>query len=163
VCAGDGEKDMIDTDKTPCNCCRELIAKGAPVCYHCGRNQKRLMRWLAPTLQGIGLLVSAALLMLSWGQFSEATKQRKSADEAFRLANVAKIEAEQARDETRKTVEHLRTNIKLLLEMEHLTPAIVLESYDPVKVGRVRQKLEEFAVPDEKERKNWLKSLKQEK
>ena len=27
------------------------------------------------------------------------------------------------------------------------------ESYDPVKVGRVRQRLEEFAVPNEKERK----------
>jgi hypothetical protein len=46
-----GGTEMSDTDKTPCSCCRELIAKGAPVCHYCGRNQKLLVRCLAPTLQ----------------------------------------------------------------------------------------------------------------
>ena len=47
-------------------------------------------------------------------------------------------------------------------KLEHLTPKLVLESYDPIKVGKVREKLEEFAVPDENERKAWLESLRKQ-
>jgi len=80
---------MVDTDKTSCNCCGELITKGAHVCHHCGRNQKLLMRCLAPALQWFSLIVSAALLLLAWGQFNEARNQRQSANEALIRAKAA--------------------------------------------------------------------------
>ena len=91
---------------------------------------------------------------------TQATNASRVALKASAEAKVAKVEAERARDETRNTVEHLRTNIKLVLEVDHLTPKLVLNSYDSVRVEKVRQKLEEFAVPNEKERKKWLESLK---
>jgi len=113
------------------------------------------------------------MMAIAFQQLREATKQRSlaseareeavsarnSASEANKKAIVAQAEAEQARDETRNTVEHLRANIKLMLEMEHLTPTITM-IFDSSRVEKVRQKLEEFAVPDEKERKEWLESLK---
>jgi hypothetical protein len=173
------------TDQTKlCRHCRMSIQKGASVCFHCQRSQGYFSSKLASVasfISVVSMILSIALVTLSWLQFQEATKQRKSADRAVQSADnalsqadsakkgvlkanveakVAKVEAERARDEARNAVEHIRTNIKLVLEMEHLTPTLVLESYDPVRVGRVRQKLEEFAVPDEKERKKWLKSLK---
>jgi hypothetical protein len=78
----------------------------------------------------------------------------------LREASAAKDQAEGARDETLKTVEHLRGNIKLVLEMRYLTPSLLLEKYDRAREQSVRQKLEEFAVPDPNERKKWLESLK---
>lgn len=87
--AESGKKGMNDADKIPCNCCNELITKGSPVCYHCGRNQKLLMRCLAPTAQWLGLILSAVLLLLSWRQFNEATRQRQSADAALSRAIAA--------------------------------------------------------------------------
>jgi hypothetical protein len=80
---------MTDTDKIQCNCCKELITNGAPVCYHCGRNQKFLMRCLAPTAQGIALAISIVLVVLSWYQFNEARNQRQSANEALNRAIAA--------------------------------------------------------------------------
>ena len=129
---------------------------------------------ISSVISVVSIILSIVLVTLSWMQFKEATKQRISADlalsqvEAVREvvlktneeAKMAKVEAQRARDETRNTVEHLRSNIKLMIEMDHLTPKIVDESYDPVRVGKVRQKLEEFAVPNEKERKKWIESLK---
>ena len=107
-------------------------------------------------------------------QFIEAKEQRKSAGRALEQAEAArgdalkasagareaKLSAEQASSEAQKAVANLRTNTKLLLEMDYLTPKLVLESYDPARVKGVRQKLEEFAVPDENERKMWLESLR---
>jgi hypothetical protein len=167
---------MTDQAKL-CRHCRMSIPAGAKVCLYCKRSQGRLSSKLESVggwISVVSMILSIALVTLSWLQFHEATKQRNSADRAVQLADTArkhamkaneeaevgKVEAERARDETRNTVEHLRTNIKLILEMERLTQGIVMESYDPVRVGRVREKLEEFAVPNEQERKKWLKSLK---
>jgi hypothetical protein len=173
------------TDKTkPCQQCKMSIPEGANVCFHCKRSQGRVSSKLesaAGVISIVSMILSIFLVTLSCFQFIEATKQRNAADlvvqsardaqrqaaaaredalKANEEAKVAKNEAELARDETRNAVELLRTNIKLLLEMERLTPKLVLESYDPVRVKRVRQKLEEFAVPNEKERKKWSGSLK---
>lgn len=174
---------MTDQTKS-CRHCKMSIPEGANVCFHCKRSQgcfSSKLESVAGFISVISIILSIALVTLSWLQFREATKQRNSADRAVQSAGdalkqastaredvlkanaeakVARVEAERARDETRNTVEHLRTNIKLLLEIEHLTSKIVWESYDPVRVGRVRQKLEEFAVPNEKERKKWIESLK---
>jgi len=127
------------------------------------------------------IILSIALVTLSWFQFREATRQRNSADkavmsasDALRQATVARadilkvtaetkaaqMEAERARDETRNNLESLRANTRLLLEMDHLTPKIVMKLSDYAKAEKVRKKLEEFAVPDVKERKKWLESLK---
>ena len=76
-------------DKIPCNSCKELIALGAAVCHHCGRNQKRLIRWLGPTVQLLGILVSITLVALSYAQHTEAKHQRQSADAAFNRAAAA--------------------------------------------------------------------------
>ena len=167
-------------DKTKdCRHCRESISEAASVCFHCRRSQGKWTARLesgAPLITVVPIILSIILVIFSWMQFLEAKEQRKSADKAVNEAKAAtttaqkasaKAEeaqgaAEQARDETRNTVENLRTNIKLLLEMEHLTPKLVLESYDPIKVGKVREKLEEFAVPDENERKAWLESLRKQ-
>ena len=163
---------------TDCRHCRTSIPKGASVCPQCNRSQGYFSAKLesgAPTISVVSIILSIVLVILSWLQFREATKQRISADRAVQSAGdaltqalkasaeakVATVEAQRARDETRNTVEHLRTNIKLVLEMQYLTPSIVRSSYDPVKVGKVRQKLEEFAVPNEQEREKWLESLKQ--
>lgn len=73
---------MNEAARTPCNCCKEPITKGASVCYRCGRNQKLLMRGLAPTATWLGVIASAVLVLLSWGQFDEAKRQRLSADAA---------------------------------------------------------------------------------
>ncbi len=173
------------TDQTKnCRHCVMPIPEGASVCFHCKRSQgyfSAKLESITTFITVVSMILSIALVTLSWLQFREATKQRNSADKAVHLAEdaltqvktaredvvkanaeakAAKVAAERARDETRNTVEHLRTNVKLLLEMDHLTPKLVLQSYDPVRVGRVRQKLEEFAVPNEKERKKWLESLK---
>jgi hypothetical protein len=175
----------MTTDQTkPCRHCRTSIPEGANVCFQCRRAQDYFSSKLESATAFItvfSMILSIVLVALSWMQFLEATKQRNSADRAIQSAEdalkqaiaareevlnvsaeakMAKVEAERARDETRNTAENLRTNIKLVLEMEHLTPAIVTEAYDPVRVGKVRQKLEEFAVPNEKERKKWLESLK---
>lgn len=77
------KKGRNDADKISCDCCKELITKGASVCYHCGRDQKPLMRRLAPTLQGASLILSAFLFLFSWLEFNEATRQRQSADAAL--------------------------------------------------------------------------------
>lgn len=82
VGAESGKKGMNDADKILCNRCNELITKGAPVCYHCGRDQTRLMRCLAPA----SLIVAVGLLLLSVLQFFEATRQRQSADAALSRA-----------------------------------------------------------------------------
>ncbi len=106
--------------------------------------------------------------------FKRADKALIEADKALKQANtlreglikastdaeVAKIEVERANVEIRNNKEELRYFTKLFLEMEALTPSMLDESYDPVRVGKVRQKLAEFAIPDEKERKKWQKSLK---
>lgn len=86
-----GKKGMNDADEMPCNCCSELINRGASVCYHCGRNQTPLMRRLAAA----PVMISLALVVLSWFQFSEASRQRQSADAAFRSAEDTKRRAEQ--------------------------------------------------------------------
>lgn len=174
---------MTDQNK-PCRHCRMSIPEGASVCFHCQKSQGYFSSKLASVsgfISVVSMVLSVALVTLSWLQFQEATKQRKSADRAVQSAdnalrqataagadvlranaesNIAKGAAERARDEARNTVEHLRSNIKLMLEMEHLTPAIVTEAFDPVRVGKIRRKLEEFAVPNEKERKKWLESLR---
>ncbi len=136
----------------------------------------------------LSIIVSIVLIVLAVLQYQQAYKQRysadlamKQADDAFRQANalkedvialkedviraitdakVAKIEVDRANVEIRNNKEELRNFTKLFLEMEALTPSILDESYDPVRAGKVRQKLEEFAIPDEKERKKWQKSLK---
>lgn len=86
-----GKKSMNDANKMACNCCSELITKGASACYHCGRNQKRLMRCLAAA----PVMISLALVVLSGFQFSEARRQRQSADAAFLSAEATKRRAEQ--------------------------------------------------------------------
>jgi hypothetical protein len=91
--------------------------------------------------------------MLTEQTLSQAKDARESARIALR-------QAEQARDEAREGVDYLRSNVKLMLEMDRLTPKLVLESYDTAKVEKVRRKIEEFAVPDRNERKKWLESLK---
>ncbi len=173
------------TDQTkPCRHCRMSIPKSASICFHCQRSQGYLSSKLASVVSFISVVsmaLSIALVTLSWLQFQEATKQRKSADgavqsadnalrqaasasEGVRKANeeakIAKDKAERARDEAQNAVKHLRTNIKLMLEMEHLTPKVLLPTYDRSKARKVLQELEEFAVPNEKERKKWLESLK---
>jgi hypothetical protein len=173
------------TDQTKnCRHCQTSIPENAKVCFSCKRSQgffSAKLESFAAFISVASMILSIALVTLSWLQFLEATKQRNLADTAVKSAanaqrqaaaasedvlkatmesKVAKEAAERARDETRNTVENLRTNIKLLLETEHLTPNLVAESYDPIRVGKVRQKLEEFAIPNEKERKKWLESLK---
>lgn len=167
-----------------CRHCQTSIPEDAKVCFRCKKSQDVFSAKLesaAAFITVFSMILSIALVTLSWLQFREATKQRNSADRAVQSAsealrqaaaaradvfkaskesNIAKVAAEQARDEARNTVEHLRSNVKLMLEMDQLTPKLVLESYDPIKVGKVRRKLEEFAVPNEKERKKWLESLR---
>jgi soluble cytochrome b562 len=99
-------------------------------------------------------------------QFLEAKEQRESASQALENARQASAKAEeasstaeQARDETRKTVEQFRTNIKLLMEMEHLTDKLVTSQSNIEEQKKVIKKLEEFAVPNEKERRDWLETL----
>jgi len=101
-------------------------------------------------------------------QFSEAAKQRKAADNALKQAEIAMevslragASAEHARDEARKTIELLRMNVRFMLERDYLTTKLITESSDVAGAERVSRKLEEFAVPNEKERKEWLESLKQ--
>ncbi|CBE70118.1 MAG: hypothetical protein F9K13_01365 [Candidatus Methylomirabilis oxygeniifera] len=89
--AESGKRDMNDADKIPCNCCRELITKWAPVCYHCGRNQKPLMRYLTAA----PVMISLTLVVLSWFQFSEARRQRQSADVALLRAEATERREEQ--------------------------------------------------------------------
>jgi len=112
--------------------------------------------------------LSIALVILSWLQFNAATRQWAAADNALRQAEKASAEArdakqsaEQARDEARKTVELLRMNVRFMLERDYLTTKLITESSDVAGAERVSRKLEEFAVPDEKERREWLESLKQ--
>jgi len=113
----------------------------------------------------VSIFLSIVLVALSVAQFLAATKQRISADRAAQLAGeagkeakVAKDEAGRARDEARSALELFRTSIKLMLEYDAASPSIALESADLGKAAKVRQKLEEFAVPDEKDRKKWLES-----
>jgi type II secretory pathway pseudopilin PulG len=160
---------MTDQAKD-CRHCRKTIPEHASVCFHCNRSQNYFLSKLeagAGVISVISILLSIALVTLSWKQFQEATKQRKSADKAvqsadnaLRQAAAAREDVLRARDEIRNTVEHLRTNIKFMLEVDYLTPKLLVEKHDPVRVGKDRQKLEEFAVPNEKERKKWLESLK---
>jgi hypothetical protein len=174
---------MTDQAKD-CLHCGTSIPKTASVSFQCRKSQNQFLAKLelaAFITPIISIALSIFLVGLSWMQFREAVKKThladtvvQSAQSAERQAAVAKEEAskssiqaadaskeaKQARDESRDAVEHLRTNVKLLLEMDHLTPKLVLSPYDPVRVGRVRQKLEQFAVPDDEQRKIWLKSLK---
>lgn len=168
-----------------CRHCRKPIPEGADICFRCKRSQgffSAKLESVTAFISVVSMILSLALVTLSWLQFHEAIKQRNSADKAVQSASdalrqataaagdalkakseakIAKDEAERARDETQNTVDNLRGNIKLLLEKEYLTPTLVDEShYDPEKVRRVLQKLEEFAVPNENERKKWLKSFK---
>jgi flagellar biosynthesis component FlhA len=138
-----------------CRHCKTPIPEDAKVCYNCKRSQGFLLAKLesaAAFITVFSMILSIFLVILSWLQFMEATTQRNSADKAAHLA-------EQARDEARNNVENLRSNVKLMLEIDLLTPKLVLESYDRTKVDKVRRKLEEFAVPNEKEREKWLKAL----
>ena len=128
-------------------------------------------------------LVVAAFcqVWLALAQLDEATKQRESADRAFRVADdastkaqdastradvastraaAAKGAAEQARDEARRTLESLRTMVKLQLDKDAAEPKLLLTGADTVKAGRASEELEKFAVPDENERKRWLESRK---
>ena len=167
-----------------CRHCQTSIPEDAKVCFQCRRSQgpfKAKLESAAAFVSVISMVLSIALVTLSWLQFREATKQRNSADRAVQSANEAlkqaaaaktevlrattesnnaKVAAERARDEAKNGLEHLRSNVRLMLEMDQLTPKLVLESYDPAKAGKVRRKLEEFAVPDSKERKKWLDSFK---
>lgn len=93
--AESGKKGGNDADKIPCNCCKELITKEASVCYHCRRDQKPLMRRLAPTMQGASLIVAVGLLLFSLLQFIEARRQRQSADAALLRAEATERRAEQ--------------------------------------------------------------------
>ncbi len=146
-----------------CRHCQMFIPGDAGVCFHCKRSQgyfSAKSESVVAFIRVISIILSIALVTLSWLQFHEATKQRNLAENALREATAASVKAEQARDEIQNTVEHLRANVKLLLEVDYLTPKLVTSAYDPVKVRKVHQKLEEFAVPDEKERKKWRESLK---
>lgn len=166
---------MADQPKI-CKHCRKPIPENASICFRC----KKAQGWLPARIESTGIYISILLVILSFLQLREATKQRNSADKAVQAASdalkvassgakeadkakseakTAKDEAERARDEAKNTVNHLRTNVRLFLEMEQLTPVIVDEKYNPEKVRKVRQKLEEFAVPNEGERTKWLKSL----
>lgn len=80
---------MADVDKKPCSCCREFISIEATTCFHCGRNQNILKRFLNPTSQWIALIISVILVSLSWAQFNEARSQRESANEALNRAKTA--------------------------------------------------------------------------
>jgi hypothetical protein len=132
-----------------------------------------LKAWLEsfPSLASIvSVLVSIALVTLAAMQLNEAKEQRKSASQALEnalqasvRAEEAKVTAEQARDETRKTVEQFRTNIKLLMEMEHLTDKLVTSESNTEEQQKVIKKLEEFAVPNEKERRDWLETLRKKR
>ena len=166
------------TDQTKlCPHCGMSISESANVCYQCKRSQgsvRSKLESIVPFINVGSIILSVALVSLSGLQFREANKQRNSADravqsagDALKQADAARVDAQQAnaeakmaRDEARDAVELLRTNIKLMLELEYLTPNILSESYDPVRAGRVRQPLEKFAVPNEKERKKWRESLK---
>lgn len=88
--------DVLDTEKASCNCCRELIIKGATICYHCGKNQKKIFRLLAPTPQWIALIVSIILVLLSLFQYIEARQQRIYAENAFNEARKQRISADDA-------------------------------------------------------------------
>lgn len=156
---------MTDQRKKCLNC-RMSIPEDASVCFRCHRSQNRLLARVESAQSIVGLisvlslLLAMGVLAFSWQQFREAQKQRISANEALRQVLAVKEEAEQARDEARNAVENLRTNIKLLLEMEHSSHGLLLTSSDPVRAEKARQKLEEFAVTSEKERKKWLESFK---
>lgn len=176
--------EKVSNKTKKCRYCQTFIKEDAKVCFQCKKSQSFFLAKLETTaafVPVISMVLSISLVSLSWLQFLEATKQRNSVDRAAQSAtdalrqaavakaevlrattesNKAKLAAERARDEARNSLENLRSNIKLLLEMDELTPKIVEESYDSVKAGKVRRKLEEFAVPDEKEREKWLKSLK---
>lgn len=94
--SGVGDKYLVDTEKTSCNCCRELIIKGATICYHCGKNQNKIFRLLTPTPQWIALIVSIVLVLLSSFQYIEARKQRIFAENAFIEARKQRISADNA-------------------------------------------------------------------
>lgn len=116
-----------------------------------------------PVITVISIVLSIALVTLSWLQFNAATKQWAAADKASAEARDAKQSAEQARDEARKTIDLLRKNVRFMLERDYLTPKLALSQSDFAGAERVSRKLEEFAVPDEKDRRAWLESLKQRK
>ena len=147
----------------PCRHCRKSIPEGAAVCYHCGRSQgfAANLQSGAPLITVVSLVLSIVLVILSWLQFNAATKQWTAADKASAEARDAKQSAEQARDEARKTIDLLRTNVRFMLERDYLTPKLLLTPSDIKGAERVSRKLEEFAVPDERERREWLESLKQ--
>jgi hypothetical protein len=82
--------NMDDPEKTPCNCCRELIIIGAAICPHCGRNQNKIYRFFStPISQWVALILSIILLILSWRQLTEATRKRESAEAASNKAEAA--------------------------------------------------------------------------
>lgn len=146
-----------------CRHCQSTIPEDAKVCFLCNKSQGSFLATIESAASFItifSMILSIALVTLSWLQFREATRQRTSAESATRSAMDALSKAEQARDEARNTVELLRTNVKLSLEIDKLTPKLLIEEHDPARVEKVRRKLEEFAVPNEKEREKWLDSLK---
>jgi hypothetical protein len=89
--------DMVDPEKTQCNCCGVLKIKDAPICHHCGRNQNKIYRFFStPTPQWLALILSIILLVLSWRQLTEATIKRESAEGAFLKADDAYKKSEAA-------------------------------------------------------------------
>jgi hypothetical protein len=162
------------TNKTKnCRHCCKSISEAATICFHCNKSQIKWRAWLEsfpPLLSIISIMLSVALVSLSIMQFLEAREQRESASQALEnaLKASAKAEeatstAEQARDETRKTFEQFRANIKLLLELEHLTTKLVTDHSNIEEKEKAVQKLEEFAVPNEKERRDWLETLRKKR
>jgi len=51
------EPESISNSMTPCNSCLQPIPYKASVCYHCGRNQKSIWRYIE-YFESIGIVIS---------------------------------------------------------------------------------------------------------
>ena len=75
-----------------CRHCLLPIPEGASICSHCNKSQ-RAISIMNDSISGIvnlvSIILSIALVSLSWLQFKEATKQRNSADRAALSADIA--------------------------------------------------------------------------